>query len=144
MTLLGKSKIILINMNGTKGLTEIWEQARGFVGRAPRHDTTIRGKKRVRFELGCGVDEPDRLKYCTWRYCIAYGDIADELSNIMVGSYILVRGWLSTEAVLDDAGKPRIENEKVIRREHLVCTYAKVMDRKAIQEKLPLEVGRGA
>lgn len=131
-------------MQDRKGLTEIWEQARGFIGRAPRRDVTSTGKNRINFELGCGTDDPENLKYCTWRHCIAYGSIADELSNIMVGSYILVRGWVSTEAEFDENGKVRIENEKVIRREKLVCTFAKVIDRQAIQEKLPLEVSQNA
>lgn len=130
----------------SKGLTGIKEQAVGLIGRKPKFDKTLDGKPRVYFELGIGIEDSENLKYCTWRHCIAYGDNSLKLENADIGTRVAVWGWVTTEAVRDEYGKPVIENEKVVKREYLIAfKYDKavqILDYQKLQEELPLGVGQ--
>lgn len=104
-----------------KGITGISETARGFLGRNPQVDKTKKdGKTRIRFQIACGHNQPERYKYAIWRYCIAYGDVADGLTDIRKGSLVKVRGWLTCEVVRDDNGFPVIHDGVPEKREYLI------------------------
>lgn len=126
-----------------KGLTGIREVARGFVGRQRlSYDRTSNGKTRLRFDLACGITNPEFNKYSTWRHCVAYGPVADLLRTIKVGDLVRVCGWVSTEAVLNDYMQPLIENGKMVFHESLVLFDGDILEHdmtKTIRQ-LPLEV----
>ena len=127
-----------------KVLTGIKEEATGFVGsRGLKRGETKKGKIRIRFDLGCGVNEETNNKYPTWRHCIAYGNLAEKLKAIRPGSLLTVIGWVSTEARLDEYYKPlKDANGKIITNEYLICRNVMVTEHEKIQSTLPLAVGQ--
>ena len=114
-----------------KGLTGIHEVARGFVGRTPvpKLDTTKNGRSRIRFTIACGQNNESSGKFPTWRYCIAYGQVAEQLSNLKTGMLVKCIGWLSTEAMLDEYYRP-ITDDKGLpqRKEHLILHEAEIIE----------------
>lgn len=126
-----------------KGLTDGYLDARGFVGQKPKFDLTQKGKTRVRFDISWGHGDESQGHYNTWCHCIAYGDIAERIRGVHVGSRVSIFGWISTEAVYDEYHKPVIENGKVKTEWHCLLTQVAVIeDRK--NRQLPLVVGQAS
>lgn len=127
-----------------KVLTGIKEEAVGFVGsRGLRRDETQKGKLRIRFDLGCGVNDESDNKYPTWRHCVAYGTLAAKLKVIRPGSLLTVLGWVSTEARLDEYYKPQKDNAgKIVTNEFLICRNVMITEHVKLQSTLPLAVGQ--
>lgn len=126
-----------------QGLTGGKEECRLLVGKKPRF-TLTKGtsekppRVRVVFEGAFGINDPDNLKFCCWRRCIAYGQYAEEMKKADVGSLVLVKGWISSEAKKDENGKPIIENGNIVKVETIVCTgvdgYLEVLMRDKVQK----------
>lgn len=114
-----------------KGLTGIHEVARGFVGRTPypKLETAKNGRPKIKFTIACGVREEESGKYPTWRYCIAYGDIAVKLKELKTGMLIKCIGWVSTQAMLDDYYKPVKDDKGMpVKKEYLILHEAEIKE----------------
>lgn len=122
-----------------KGLSEIHETARGFVGRSIIFDQTQRQRSRVRFELCCGDTKPEFNKYPIWRYCVGYGDeVVRALERAIKGSHVKVWGWLSCEGVKDSEGNLVEENGTLRKRETMVMYKAELLAVDSVDRQLAL------
>ena len=122
---------IIIYVMSEKGLTGIREDARGFVGShpQPKMDYTKQGRARLRFSIACGRSNKQNGKYPTWRFCIAYGEVAESLKELKTGDLIKVSGWVSTEWQIDEYYKPVVDDRGVIQiREFLILYKAEITE----------------
>lgn len=133
-------------MTDRKGLTEINEQVRGFVGRRNlKYGQTDNGKSKITFDLGAGITDESQNKYATWRHCIAYGDVAELIKDIRPGNYLSVTGYIVSNARLDEYYKPVKDFRGYpVMDELLICQKILVQPHQNIQEKLPLVVGQAS
>lgn len=93
--------------SSVKGLTEVREIMRGFVGtRGISKEPCKNGRKRIRFGLAAGDTDMQKLIYPIWRRCCGYDDIADQLNDLMPKEYLKVEGYLVNEIMRDYSGKP--------------------------------------
>jgi hypothetical protein len=91
----------------TKGLTEVKETMRGFVGtRGLSNQPANNGRQRIRFDLVAGNTDLSKLIYPTWRHCVGYDDVAIQLSELKSKEYLKIEGYLKTEIRRDAGGKP--------------------------------------
>lgn len=114
-----------------KGLTGIREDARGFVGSRPLplKDKTTKGRARIKFIIACGKNDENTGKLPTWRFCVGYDKVTDDLDKVKVGDLVKVSGWLTTEFLLDEYYKPVYDNWDHHRtRECLVLYKAEIVD----------------
>lgn len=129
--------------NGDKGLTEIKEYIRGFVGRRGLlFDNTQDGRSRMRFDLAAGKNDTEKNKFATWRHCIAYDKDAEYLKDLKPGDYLKISGWITTEAVRDSFMKPIVKDGQFVTREYLICQDVKMLGYENSQRQLPLVVGQ--
>lgn len=121
------------------GLSEIHENARGFVGRGVIYDVTKGGRKRVRFDLCCGNPPVNSNKYPIWRYCVGYGDeLVDSVRGAGKGSWLRVQGWLSAECELDENGMKIFVDGRPKLRETLVLHKAELLAVDSVDRQLAL------
>lgn len=91
----------------TKGLTEVKETMRGFVGtRGLSIQPAKNGRQRIRFDLVAGNTDLAKLKFPIWRHCVGYDDIAKQLSDLKPREYLKIDGYLLPEVKRDYNGKP--------------------------------------
>jgi hypothetical protein len=112
-----------------KGLTGCTESVRLLVGHNPDWGITKNQKVKVEFDGAFGEENIERLKFPTWRHCVAYGLIAENMRGAMKGSLIKVFGWLETEGVKDMAGQPIVEDGGYKKREVIVCLEIKQLNK---------------
>ena len=111
-----------------KGLTELIEVGRGFVGNSPlpSFDKTTKGRQRVKFCAAFGKRDKEKRKYPKWRYCVGYDKIVDNLRELKSGDYVKVKGWLEVEEQTDEFYRPVIGEDGVAKtREVLILISAK-------------------
>jgi hypothetical protein len=133
-------------MPGMRGITEGTENCRLLIGKKPRFDLTTQGKIRVKFDGAFGINEPENLKYATWRHCIAYGDKAENLRTAIVGSLVRVYGFIETEGKRDEFGKLIIENGQIVKVETLICLNTELLQKdkvKSNEEQMRFEDNQG-
>lgn len=127
-------------MGKQPGLSEIHENARGFVGKAGIIlDKTKSGRDRVRFDLCCGDTKPELNKYPIWRYCVGYGvELVGAIQGARRGSWLRVSGWLSGEGEWTNDDTP-VENDGRLRiRETLVLYKAELLAVDQVERQLAL------
>jgi len=117
--------IIIYGMTEEKGLTGIREDARGFVGSypQPKVDYTKSNRARIKFSIACGRSDKGNGKYPTWRFCVAYSEIAESLRTLRVGNLVRVSGWVSTEWQIDEYYKPVVDERGVIQTKEFLIVY---------------------
>jgi hypothetical protein len=109
-----------------KWLSGIFENIQGNVGsKAIVRDKTKKGRSRIFFDLAVGVPDEKRGVFSTWRHCIVYGDGADNLKNIVKGSYVEVSGFVQTVAMRDKTGEFLVLDGIVQKEEHLISEKAR-------------------
>lgn len=120
-----RNRLRLRNMGKFK--TGIFESIQGHVGSKPviRDKTASTGRSRIFFDLAVGVADEKRGVYSTWRHCIVYGEGADNLKNIGKGSYVEVSGFVQTVAMRDKTGQFLMENDVILKEEHLISEKAR-------------------
>lgn len=97
----------MVTETENKGLTEVKETIRGFVGsRGISNEPCKNGRKRIRFAIAVGDTDMQKLKYPIWRRCCGYDDIADKLADLMPKEYLKIEGYLFNEIMRDYSGKP--------------------------------------
>ena len=109
-----------------KWLTGIFENIQGHVGaKAIVRDRTLKGRSRIFFDLAVGVANERQGVFSTWRHCIVYGDGADNLKDIVKGSYVEVSGFIQTVAMRDKTGEFLTIDGIVQKEEHLISEKAR-------------------
>lgn len=117
-----------------EGLTGIREDARGFVGGKPILDNTRNNRDRIRFDIGCGKNETEKGRFTTWRHCVAYDKVADDLKLLAVGNLVKVSGWVRTECLRDDYYKPVLDADgRTKQKEYLILYKAEI----TVHERTP-------
>jgi hypothetical protein len=91
----------------TKGLTEVKEIMRGFVGtRGFSKEPCKNGRQRIRFDLVAGNTDLINLKFPIWRHCVGYDQIAVQLADLNPRDYLKIEGYLLPQIKRDFSGKP--------------------------------------
>lgn len=129
---------IIINM---VGLSEVKEYLRGFVGSVPPpiYDTAKNGRRRIKFELGCGESDEGKNRFTIWRHCFCYDDLAESLSNIKIGDWLKLYGLLTCEALRDENYQVVIDsNEYITKKEYFYVFTAEILERKKAEELQPV------
>lgn len=114
-------------MPGMQGLTGGREQCRILLGKEPIFDNTKDGLLRVKFDGAFGINDPERLKFATWRHCIAYAKQAENIKGAHTGTLVSVSGWIATESDRDEQGNPVLIDEKPKLKEWLICLKAEIV-----------------
>ena len=92
-------------MEEQRGLTEIREWGRAFVGKNVYFEKTVStNNPRLRFDISANKQDVVNGKYPIWRHCIALGDIALKLKDIKKGSWISFKGYLQNVHARDAEG----------------------------------------
>ena len=110
------------------GKSGIREQAQGYIGPWIKVDHTQDHKMRVRFDIGCGKPDEKRGKLVTWRHCICYGKIAEQLQDIKQGDLVKVSGWVTTERISHP-------DEPLARKEYLILFTGEIVNKDSLDVK---------
>lgn len=124
------------------GLTEAKLTTRGFIGKKNlSYSNCENGRPRVRFDLAAGAGD-NIYKFPNWFHCVIYGDMALKLKKLIKpGVYLWTKGYLQTEADLDEYHRPiKDAAGEVKKNQTYIVESAGVIEHRVKQPRLPLAV----
>lgn len=129
--------INILLMVNERGLTELNESGRGFVGLYVKKNPTKNGRRRLRFQIAIGNTNIEKLEFATWITCVAYDNVASSIWDLKPRSYIRFAGYVLTEVCRDDNGRPLFDdNKKPVTKRTSIITEAEILNRQVVQPRL--------
>lgn len=123
-------------MVNERGITDLRESGRGFVGAYVKYSLTRKKVPRLKFDLFFYKNDPDNFKFNIMRKAYVYGDLARQHKDLKSGQLIEFDGYVKRDVIRDAQFKPVFDDGQPVTQEHVFLDRLTVIDRDNIQPSL--------